>query len=322
MAARRRSISSGRGGACLALVEARPYRSPGDWYGSVARQLGGVRAAAGAVPPTGLVVASMLSVQVGAAIAKGLFHTLGPAGTVFLRIGFGALVLLLVARPRLRGYTRADYAAVALFGLVIAGMNTAFYNAIARLPLGIAVTVEFVGPLGVAVIGSRRRLDLLWGALAAGGILLLAPSGSTSIDALGIVFALVAGAGWAAYILLNVRVGRAFPASAGLAMAMAVAAVAVLPLGAKESGALLHNPQLVLTGVGVAVLSTVIPFSLEHAALKRLPARTFGVLMSLEPAIAAVVGAVILGEALGVRGLFALACVTIASAGSARFGRS
>jgi inner membrane transporter RhtA len=263
----------------------------------------------------------MLSVQLGAAVAKGLFHTLGPAGTVFLRLGFGALVLLVMERPRLRGYTRADYAAVALFGLVIAGMNTAFYNAIARLPLGIAVTVEFVGPLGVAVFGSRRRLDLLWAGLAAAGILLLAPTGSDSINPLGVVFALVAGVGWAAYILLNVRVGRVFPAGAGLAMAVAVAAVAVLPLGAGESGPLLHGPQILIAGIGVAVLSTVVPFSLEHAALKRLPARTFGVLMSLEPAIAAVVGLVALGETLGLRGLFALAFVTIAAAGSARFGR-
>jgi inner membrane transporter RhtA len=261
----------------------------------------------------------MLSAQLGAAIAKGLFPALGPAGTVFLRVAFAALVLLVVVRPRLRGYARGDYAAVALFGLVIVGMNTAFYNAIARLPLGIAVTVEFIGPLGIAVIGSRRRLDLLWGGLAAAGIILLAPTGATSADPLGIVFALVAGAGWAGYILLHVRVGRAFPGGTGLAMAMAVAAVAVIPLGARQSGALLDNPQLLLAGIGVAVLSTVIPFSLEHATLKRLPARTFGVLMSLEPAIAAVVGVVVLGEALGLRGLLALGCVTLASAGSARF---
>jgi inner membrane transporter RhtA len=263
----------------------------------------------------------MLSVQVGAALAKGLFPVLGPAGTVVLRVGFGAIVLLVVERPRLRGYTRSDYAAVALFGLVIAGMNTAFYNAIARLPLGIAVTVEFVGPLGVAVFGSRRRLDLLWGGLAAAGIVLLAPIGSNSVDPLGIVFALVAGAGWAAYILLNIRVGRAFPAGRGLAMAMVVAAVAVLPLGVRAGGTLVDNPNLLPIGIGVAVLSTVVPFSLEHAALKRLPARAFGVLMSLEPAVAATVGVVMLGEAPGFHGLLALVCVTVASAGSARFGK-
>jgi inner membrane transporter RhtA len=293
----------------------------GAWYWSVARQVAGVRAAVGAVPPTGLLVTSMLSVQVGAALAKGLFQTLGPTGTVVLRVGLGAVVLLALERPRLRGYTRADYAAVVLFGVVIAGMNTAFYNAIARLPLGVAVTVEFVGPLGVAVVGSRRRLDLLWAGLAAAGVVSLAPTGSSSIDPLGIVFALVAAAGWAAYILLNVRVGRAFPGGQGLAMAMVVAATAVLPLGGRDGGLLVDHPHLLLVGVAVAVLSTVVPFSLEHAALKRLPARTFGVLMSLEPAIAATVGAVMLGEAPGFRGLLALALVTIASAGSARFGR-
>ena len=290
-------------------------------YAPLARRAGRMRDAAGAVPPTGLVLVSMLSVQVGAAMAKGLFHTLGPGGTVFLRIAFAALVLLAVERPRWRGYARADYLAVALFGLVIAGMNVAFYAAIARLPLAIAVTLEFVGPLGVAVAGSRRRLDLLWGVLAAIGIVLLAPIGRTSLDPLGVAFALLAGAGWAAYILLNVRVGRAFVGGSGLALSMAVAAIAALPVGISEGGPLLGNPQLLLAGFGVALLSTVIPFSLEHAALKRLPAHIFGVLMSAEPAIAAIVGVVLLGEALGLHGLLALACVVVATAGSARFGR-
>jgi inner membrane transporter RhtA len=282
----------------------------------MAREAERLRAAAGAIPPTGLVLASILSVQVGAAIATGLFPVLGPGGTVFLRIGFGALLLLAVERPRLRGHTRRDYASVLLFGLVVAGMNAAFYNALARLPLGIAVTVEFVGPLGVAVFGSRRRLDLVWAALAAAGIVLLTPTGGTSIDPLGLAFALVAGGGWAAYILLHVRVGRAFAGGTGLALALGVAAVAALPLGVPESGLLLRNPGLLLTGIGVAILSTVVPFSLEHAALKRLPARAFGVLMSFEPTVAALVGAVLLGQALGFRGLFALASVSIATAGS------
>lgn len=289
-------------------------------YQPLARAAGRLHDAAGAVPPTGLVLVSMLSVQFGAAIAKSLFPVLGPGGTVFLRIGFAALALLAVERPRLRGQTRADYRAVILFGLVIAGMNVAFYSAIARLPLGIAVTVEFIGPLGVAVAGSRRRLDLLWGALAAAGIILLAPIGHTVIDPLGLVLALLAGAGWAGYILLNVRVGRAFSGGTGLALSMAIAALAVTPLGVGVSGPLLGHARLLLAGAGVALLSTVIPFSLEHAALKRLPAHIFGVLMSAEPAIAAVVGAILLGEALALRGLLALACVILATAGSARFG--
>lgn len=291
-------------------------------YAPVARHAARLRGAVGSVPPGGLVCVSMLSVQLGAAIAKSLFPVLGPGGTVFLRIAFAALVLLAVERPRWRGYTRADYAAVALFGVVMAGMNMAFYAAIARLPLGIAVTLEFVGPLGVAVVGSRRRLDLLWGALAAAGIILLSPIGHTPLDPLGVALALLAGAGWAAYILLNVRVGRAFHGASGLALAMAVAALAVLPVGLREGGPLFGHPQLWLAGAGVALLSTVIPFSLEHAALKRMPAHVFGVLMNAEPAIAALIGVAVLGETLGLHGLLALACVTIATAGSARFGRS
>jgi inner membrane transporter RhtA len=274
----------------------------------------------GAVPPTGLVLLSILSVQVGAALAKDLFHALGSSGTVFLRIAFAALVLLLFERPRVRGYARQDYAALIAFGLVVAAMNTAFYAAIARLPLGIAVTIEFVGPLGVAVAGSRRRLDLLWGALAIAGILLLLPAGRASLDPLGLLFALLAGCGWAAYILLNVRIGRVFPGHQGLAIALLVAALAVLPFGVVDGTTLLGNPDILLAGAGVAVLSTVIPFSLEHSALKRIPVQVFGVLMSIEPAAAALVGAIMLGEGLGLRGLLALVCVTIASGGSARFG--
>ncbi|HWE61527.1 MAG TPA: EamA family transporter [Chloroflexota bacterium] len=277
-----------------------------------------LREAAGSAPPTGLVLLSILSVQLGAAGAKSLFHALGPEGTVCLRISFAALVLLAVWRPRLRGHTRAAYGSVLLFGLVIACMNACFYAAIARLPLGLAVTVEFIGPLGVAVAGSRRALDLLWGLLAAGGVLLLAPIGHTAIDPLGLLLALIAGGFWAAYILLNVRVGRAFDGSTGLALAMGIAALVALPLGVLSSGTALLAPGLLFAGVAVAVLSTVIPFSLEHVALKRLPARRFGVLMSVEPAVAALVGFLLLGEGLGLRGLLALACVSLASVGSAQ----
>lgn len=291
-----------------ARVAASPLPSP------IAR----LREAAGAVPPTGLILMSILSVQIGAALAKGLFATLGPGGTVFLRIGFAALIMLAVGRPRIRGRARADYVAMLLFGLTIAGMNLAFYSAISRIPLGIAVTLEFVGPLCVAVAGSRHRLDLLWAAFAAAGILLLAPWANTAIDPIGIVLALTAGSGWAAYILLNVRVGRAFAGQEGLALAMGIACLVTLPLGIGVGGPLLGGPRLLAAGLGVALLSTVIPFSLEHAALKRLPAQVFGVLMSIEPAVAALVGAIILHQALGIRALLALAGVTLASVGSAR----
>jgi inner membrane transporter RhtA len=274
---------------------------------------------ASAVPPTGLVLVSILSVQCGAALAKNLFHALGPGGTVFLRICMAAIVLLIVSRPRLAGHSRADYGAAVLFGVVIAIMNLAFYAAIDRIPLGIAVTLEFVGPLGVAVAGSRRRLDLLWSVLAASGIVLLAPWGGASVDTIGVFLALLAGAGWAGYILLNVRVGRAFAGNSGLVLAMGIAGIVALPLGLGDVAPVRGDVWLLASGFGVAILSTVIPFSLEHAALKRLPAQVFGVLMSVEPAVAALVGGVLLKEALSTRAIVAMAVVTLASVGSARF---
>jgi inner membrane transporter RhtA len=276
------------------------------------------RAIGRSVPPTGLVMMSIFSVQLGAALAKNLFAQLGPAGTVFLRIGFAAIILLAMARPRISGHTRKDWVAVLLFGLTIAGMNAAFYAAIARLPLGIAVTLEFVGPLSVAIAGSRRWRDLLWATLAAGGIAILTPWGNSATDSLGVVLALLAACGWAAYILLNVRVGRAFAGHDGLALSMAVACIAAVPLGVVGAGPAAGTPLLLLAGLGVAVLSTVVPFSLEHSALKQLPAQVFGVLMSVEPAVAALIGAIVLHEALGMRGLLALAMVSAASFGSAR----
>ncbi|GAC1655272.1 MAG: EamA family transporter [Ktedonobacteraceae bacterium] len=271
------------------------------------------------LPPPVIVLLAIISVQVGAALAKGLFQTIGSSGTVFLRVGFGALIFLLMWRPRIRGYTRADYMLLLLFGLTIAVMNAAFYAAIARIPLGIAVTLEFVGPLGVSVFASRKRRDFLWAGFAAGGVVLLAPFGNMTIDPLGVVLALLAGGCWGAYILLNVRVGRTFPGGNGLALSMSVAALVLLPLGVWNGGIALLNPKILLLGIGVAILSTVIPFSLELEALRRLPARVFGVLMSLEPAIAALVGFVVLRETTGLRALIALALIVIASGGVSFF---
>jgi inner membrane transporter RhtA len=271
------------------------------------------------VPPPLLLICSMLSVQLGAALATGLFATIGSNGTVFLRLGFAALILLLAWRPRLRAYRRADYLLVGLFGLTIAAMNASFYAAIARIPLGIATTLEFVGPLGVAIAASRRRRDLLWVGFAAAGVALFAPIGKTALDPLGIMFALLAGAGWAAYILFNVRIGRAFSNGDGLALSMGVAALAFSPFGLLSGGAQLAEPRMLLIGASVAVLSTVIPFSLELEALRRLPARVFGVLMSLEPAIAALIGFVVLHETIGLRGLIALTLIMVASAGVSFF---
>jgi inner membrane transporter RhtA len=284
-----------------------------------ANRAGHQRGISASVPPPVLVISSILSVQLGAAVAKSLFQSIGSSGTVFLRMGFAALILLLFWRPRLREYRRADYLLVLLFGLTVAAMNASFYAAIARIPLGIATTLEFVGPLGVAIAASRRRRDLLWVGLAAAGVALLAPIGKSTLDPLGIVFALLAGAGWATYILLNVRIGRAFTGGNGLALSMGVAALVFSPFGVTSGGGMLLNPNILLVGVGVAVLSTVIPFSLELEALRRLPARVFGVLMSLEPAIAALIGFLVLREAIQVRGLIALTLIMAASAGVSFF---
>jgi inner membrane transporter RhtA len=276
------------------------------------------------VPPTGLVMFSIVSVQLGASIAKSLFDSLGPGGTVFLRISFAALVLLLLVRPKLRGHDRSGYLVATVFGLALAAMNLSLYLAIDRIPLGVAVTLEFIGPLGVAVAGSRRILDLLWVVLAAAGILLLAPLdvfGGTYLDPVGVAFALLAGCLWASYILLSARTGSAFPGGTGLVIALCVGTLVLLPVGIAGGGYTLLDPRLLLAGFGVAMLSSAIPFSLELEVLRKLPARVFGVLMSLEPAVAALAGLVILGERLEMRAVAAILLVTVAAAGASRFGR-
>jgi inner membrane transporter RhtA len=270
------------------------------------------------VPPTLLVIGAVASVQFGAALAKSIFDEAGPAGTVFLRVASAAVLLVLIWRPRLTGHTRGELWLAVLFGLSLAGMNGAFYAALDRIPLGIAVTFEFVGPLGVAVFGSRRPLDLAWAVLAAAGILLLSDFGNTSLDGLGVALALVAGACWAAYILLNARVGRVFQGGDGLAIAMIVATVPLAPIGIADGGTNLLVPWIIAVGVGVGVLSSAIPYTLELEALRRLPAGVFGVLMSLEPAMAALAGFIVLGEDLAAREVVAIFMVVCASAGAAR----
>jgi inner membrane transporter RhtA len=275
------------------------------------------------VPPTALVLLSIVSVQLGAAIAKTLFDTLGPGGTVFLRITFAALVLLALVRPTWGGYESTEYLVAGLFGLALAGMNFSIYLAIDRIPLGIAVTLEFVGPLGVAVAGSRRMLDLLWVVLAAAGILLLAPLGlfgGMDIDPVGVAFALLAGCLWASYILLSARTGSAFPGGTGLVIALCIGTLVLLPFGIAGAGYALLDPKLLLAGFGVAMLSSAIPFSLELEALRKIPARVFGVLMSLEPAVAALAGLVVLGERLEMRAVAAILFVTVAASGASLFG--
>jgi inner membrane transporter RhtA len=270
------------------------------------------------VPPTLLVLGAVTSVQVGAALAKTLFDELGAGGTVFLRVLIAALVLALVWPPRLRGHGSRDLGLAVVYGVALAGMNLAFYSSIDRIPLGIAVTFEFVGPLGVAVVGSRRALDLVWVGLAAAGILLLSDFGSGDLDALGVGLALLAGAFWAAYILLSVRVGKVFPGGSGVALAMLVATVPLAPVGIAQAGSELLVPGTLLVAAGVGIMSSAIPYTLEIEALRRMPAGVFGVLMSLEPAVAAIAGYIVLGEGLVLREVAAVALVVAASAGAAR----
>ena len=267
----------------------------------------------GRAAAVGLVVVAAVSPQIGAAFAVTLFDELGPAGAAFLRLTFAAIILWAIWRPRLTGELRLAGA----FGVALGLMNWSFYEAIARIPLGAAVTIEFAGPLLVAVIGSRRPLDVLWVALAAAGIVVLVDPVGGSLDPAGVAFALAAAVCWMAYIYLSKRTGAAFPGGSGLAIAMAVGALVVLPAGLMGAGAALAEPGLLMPALVVALLSSVLPYSLELIALRRLPAAVFGVLMSLDPAVAALVGFVALSQDLGVREVLAIAMVVVASAGSA-----
>jgi len=269
------------------------------------------------VPAPGLVLVGIASVQVGAAFATKLFDDLGPAGTVLLRVLFAAVVLCAVWRPNPREHARGDLRLAALFGLVLAFMNLTFYEALDRIHLGIAVTVEFIGPLGVALAGSRSRLDVLWAMLAAGGVILLGGVGAANLT--GLLFALIAGGFWAAYILINARVGQAFAGGSGLAIAMGIGTIPLIPIGIADAGSNLLHPGLLAVAFGVALMSSVIPYSLELEALRRIRPNVFGVLMSLEPAVAALAGLVVLSQSLSALDVLAIAFVVTASAG-ATFG--
>jgi inner membrane transporter RhtA len=271
------------------------------------------------VPPALLVLLAASSVQFGSSLAKTLFDNAGPGGTVFMRVLFAAIVLMALWRPRVGEVHRHDLWLAASFGVALAGMNYAFYLSLDRIPLGVAVTFEFLGPLGVAVAGSRHALDLLWVGMAAAGILLLSDFGDfSSLNVTGVLLALLAGGFWAAYILLSQRVGQAFPGGHGLALAMVVATVLLAPVGIADAGGALLDPGVLAMGAAVAMLSSAIPYSLELEALRRLPKRVFGVMMSLDPAVAALAGYVVLGEILGARELAAIGLVVAASAGAAR----
>ena len=267
--------------------------------------------------PVWLVLIGILSVQFGAAISKGLFTEIPPTGMVLLRLAATSLILLAVARPRLSGRTAADWRPVLALGLALGAMNWAFYESFARIPLGAAVTIEFVGPLAVAAIGSRRLRDFVWVGLAGLGIALFG-AGPTKIDAFGFGLALVAGGCWALYIVSTAATGRRWAGVDGLAVASTIAALAIAPFAVVAAGASLLEPRLLALGAVVALLSSVIPYSLEMVALRTMPPRVFGILMSLEPAAAALVAAVLLQEWLSPPQLLAVACVTAASVGAAR----
>ena len=279
-----------------------------------------------------LVLTGIISVQLGAGLAGRMFGQVAPAGITGVRLWWAAAILAAVGGRGLAAAVRMiianrawrDAAVVVAFGVTLGVMNYSIYQSFARIPLGVAVTIEFLGPLAVAVASSRRLVDAIWVVLAGAGVALLTQggiagvSGRAGVSRTGVAFALVAAAAWAAYILLSRSTGRRFGGSSGLVIAMAVAAVVVTPAAVADSGSALLRPGVLLAGLGIGLLSSVIPYRLELEALRRVPARIFGIWMSLEPAVAALVGLVVLGEALAARQWLAIACVTVASAGAAR----
>lgn len=268
------------------------------------------------LPPVPAVLLAIISVQCGAAIAKTLFPAIGAAGTASIRIGVSALILLLAYRPNLKAITPAQWKIVIPYGLSLGAMNLIFYFAIERIPIGLAVTLEFMGPLLVAIIGSKRLIDYCWVLLAAMGIVLIAPWTNDRLDILGVVFALLAGALWAAYIVLGGKISKIMNGGQAVSTGMLFAAILILPFGFLENGLANLTPKLFGMGIALAFLSSAIPFTLEMKALGQLPPRTFSILMSLEPAAASICGFIFLQENLSFYEILAVLCVVIASAGS------
>lgn len=287
------------------------------------QSLSQARALTNSIPPGGLVLLSCFSVQLGMATAKSLFESLGAIGAAFICNSLATLFLLTHERHQLTQLSRnyRHYGAILLLGVCIAGMTLAIYSALDRIPMGIASTLEFVGPLGVALIGSRPWLDLVWVVLAAAGVVLLAPFSGTVLDPLGIGLALLSGGFWAGYILLSAPASRLFPKGVGLALSMSFASILLAFPGIAQAGIALFSPVVPLVAVAAAILGKVVPYSLEYTALKRMPPRVFGVLMSIEPAIAALVGFLALGEQLNLQSLIAIVLVTVAAMGATLMGR-
>lgn len=267
----------------------------------------------------GLVVAGLVCQEVGASFAVLLFPAVGAVGVVTLRLVFSALVLLLIARPSLRGHSRADWLTLAAFGVALAGMNFSFYEALSRLHLGATVTIEVLGPLVLSVVSSRRASAWLWAVLAFIGVALLGRGGFDSLDPIGVAYGFGAAALWAAYILMSKRTGGRFDGIDGLAIAITIGAVLTLPFGIMTAGPALIHPGILGLGLAVAVLSSAVPYAFELIALRRLPAATFSIMMSIAPAIATLAGFVILHQEITLLDGLAIAIVIAASAGAVRF---
>src|SRR3954467_13852063 len=306
----------------MALADAQASYGRADRFRA---RTGTLRTSLGSVPPPALILLGIVSVQIGAGLAKNLFARSSPEAVVMMRLLTSAVVLGVMYPSALRDLRRLhswrDIGVAALFGLTLAAMNACFYQALSRLPLGIAVTIEFLGPLSVAILASRRRLDLLWTLLALCGVALLARGGG-GVTLIGGGFALLAAAGWAGYILLSGATGRRFSGSSGLAVASIVGAAAMLPVGIGTAGTKLLDPELLLVATGVGLLSSVIPSSLELEPRRRVSTRLFGILMSLEPAVGALVGLVVLGEILRWQEWLAIGLVITACVGATRFQQS
>lgn len=267
------------------------------------------------------VIGAMMSVQLGAALSVPLFSAIGPSGTTWLRLMWATAFLALVARPRLAGRPARSLAGVVLLGFATAGMTLSYFEAVARIPLGMATTIELLGPLGVAVLGARRLSHLLWAALAGLGVLLLAGNSlGEPADRAGVAFAAAAAACWAGYILLTKRVGAAFPRLEGLAASLLVAACVAAPAGLAQAAHAVA-PAHIAAAAGLAVLAPLLPYALEMASLRRMTTRSFGVLMSAEPAVSALVGLLVLQQRLGPAQLAGIACVMAASIGATRGDR-
>jgi inner membrane transporter RhtA len=270
-----------------------------------------------ALTPIAFILVAAFSVQGGAAIAKGIFPYIGVAATATVRIVLSAVILLAVFRPAVHRFTVAQWRAVVPYGITIGVMNLLFYEALVRIPLGLAVALEFVGPLAVAIVGSRRALDVVWVGLAMAGNALIAPfQADDAVDPVGVTYALLTGACWAAYIVVGGRVSQRLDAGVAVATGMAVAALVVMPFALVDGGIEKFAPGLLVPCVALAVLSSALPFTLEMKALRLLPGRTFSVFMSLEPVIAALCGLVLLGEHLTRTQWIAVALMVVASAGA------